>query len=229
MIEAFDHELGRLLGSLSPEEHENTLIIYLGDNGTPGSFTQGYPDGHGKGSLYQGGIRVPMIISGAGVSRQGEREPALVHIADIYATVLEVVGEELPGGIYNSLSFDHLLSGEPGPTRDYNYSEITQQADNNGWTIRGPQYKLIQFTNGTQEFYDLLADSLEFNDLLPGSLTAEQEMIKQNLEAEAEQIRTAWSCRDHIQNGDEDRDRLWRNLLCALPGSNGGSDADRSP
>ena len=50
-----------------------------------------------------------MIVSGAGIERQGEREEALVHVADIYATILELAGAELPGGIHNSLSFEHLL------------------------------------------------------------------------------------------------------------------------
>ena len=100
------------------------------------------------------------------------------------------------------MSFSHLLNGEPGPTRDYNYSEIVDQ-NSSSWTIRGPQYKLIQFVDSTQEMYDLLVDSLEFNNLLDGTLTTEQNTIKNDLEAEAIQTRTSWSCRDHIQNGDE--------------------------
>lgn len=198
MIEAMDYEIGRLLGSLADSVRDNTIVIYVGDNGTPQNFTQDYPDGHGKSTLYQGGIRVPMIVSGAGVTRQGEREPALIHVADIHATILEIAGAELPGGLYNSLSFHHLLTNSSGTTRDYNYSEY-----DTGWTIRDAQYKLIEHDDGSQEFYDLLADSLEFTDLLLGGLTAAQQLRLEDLEIEAEQIRTAWSCRDHIQNGDE--------------------------
>ena len=62
---------------------------------------------------------------------------------------------------------------------------------------------MIKLENGSREFYDLWADSLEFNNLM-GSLTAEQQMIRSDLEAEATQIRSAWSCRDHIKNGDEE-------------------------
>jgi len=203
MIEAMDFEIGRLLNNLSTDERENTLIIFVGDNGTPNNFTQDYPPNHGKSTLYQGGIRVPMIVAGKGVTRQGEREAALINVVDIYATILDVVGAELEGGIYNSLSFHHLLTGDAGATRDYNYSELLSQGEG-GLTIRNEQYKLIEFVDNTQEFYDLIADSLEFNDLMLGTLTAEQQMIKDDLLAEAAQINIDWSCRDHIKNGDEE-------------------------
>ena len=198
MIESLDYEIGRLINGIPDSIRDNTIVIYVGDNGTPNNFLQDYPDGHGKSTLYQGGIRVPMIISGVGVTRMGERENALVHVCDLYATILELTGAKLQGGIYNSLSFAPLLRGDPSSTRLYNYSEI-----NDDWTIRNQQYKLIQYADGTQEFYDLLIDSLETTDLING-LSSEQESTKNILLAEAEQIRNAWSCQDNIKNGDED-------------------------
>lgn len=199
-IESIDHELGRLLDNMDSDVLENTIIIFLGDNGTPNGVLQDYPNQHGKSTLYQGGIRVPLIISGAGVTRQGEIESALIHITDIHATLLEMVGAELPGGLFNSLSFKHLLENTSGSTRDYNYTELDEN-----YTIRNQQYKLIEFVNnGTQEFYDLLSDSLEFNDLMLQGLTTEQLAIKADLEQEVQRLRTSWSCRDYIQNGDEE-------------------------
>ena len=204
MIESIDYELNRLLNAMTDSTRANTLVFFIGDNGTPGNLLRDYPDGHGKSTLYQGGVRVPMIIAGSGVSRQGVREPALVHIDDLYATILEVAGATLPGGIYNSLSFSHLLTSETGPERDYNYTDLRNDGVN-GWAIRNAQYKLIEYIDGTQEFYDLINDSLEVNDLLESALTGSQQLTKSDLEAEAEQIRTAsWSCRDRIQNGDEE-------------------------
>jgi arylsulfatase B len=203
MIETIDFELNRLLAAMPAAERENTLVIFVGDNGTPGQVMRDYPIGHGKGSVYQGGVRVPLIVAGANVSRQNERDPALVHVVDLYATILEITGADLPGGLYNSLSFQHLFNDEPGPTRDYNYSELRDN-DDDFFAIRGPRYKLIEDLNaGTQEFYDLLVDSLELTNLMDLGLTQEQQTIKADLEAEAQQIRTSWSCRDHIQNGDE--------------------------
>lgn len=202
MLESLDYEINRLFNAIPDSVLANTVILFIGDNGTPGSFLQDYPAGHAKGTIYQGGIRIPMIVSGAGVTRQNERENNLVHVNDIYATVLEIAGTNLPGGIYNSLSFKHLLDGNSGAKKDYNYSEIAS-ADVDGWTIRNEQYKLNEYADGGQEFFDLFTDSLEFNDLLLGTLTTAEQAVKTDLEIEAAQTRSAWSCRDHIQNGDE--------------------------
>lgn len=203
MIESVDYELNRLLSGMSDELKANTIVIYIGDNGTPNNVLQDYPEGHGKGSLYQGGIRVPMIVSGAGVTRQNERESAMIHVNDIYATILEIAGANLPGGIGNSLSFDHLFTNDEGATRDYNFSELGGNI-NNGHTIRNATYKLISLEDGSQEFYDLISDSLETTDLLAAGLTAEQLAVKIDFENEAAQIISDWSCRDHIQNGNEE-------------------------
>ncbi|MEO0405013.1 MAG: sulfatase-like hydrolase/transferase, partial [Bacteroidota bacterium] len=100
-IEAMDHEIGRLIQSMSEETRNNTVIIFIGDNGTPGAVGQYYPTGHFKGSLYEGGIRVPMVISGAGVTRIGEVESGLTQAADIHATILELAQIDLNGGIHN--------------------------------------------------------------------------------------------------------------------------------
>ena len=203
MIESFDYELNRLIQSIPDSVMENTIVIVLGDNGTPGNFTQDYPTGHGKGTLYEGGIRVPMIIAGKNVNRKGVREKSLIHVADLYSTMLYLGGEKLSGGKYNSLSFSHLLNSNTVsdfPTRDYNYSEI--ESSTNGWTVRNKQYKLIEYQDGTQEFYDLLVDSLETKNLI-SQLSANQIVIKDDLKLEAQNIRTNWSCRDYIKNGDE--------------------------
>ncbi|TXF90322.1 sulfatase-like hydrolase/transferase [Neolewinella aurantiaca] len=206
MIEALDFEVGRMLSSLEPEVAENTLIIFVGDNGTPNNILQDYPGGHGKGTLYQGGVRVPLIVSGKGVTRTGEREDALVHVTDIHATILEAAGSQVQGGVFNSLSFHHLLSdeAEARPVRDYNYVEVqNEEARHSGWAIRDDRYKLINFDDDVQEFYDLATDSLELENLLNAGLSASEQATMNDLEAEASVIRSGWSCRDHIMNGDE--------------------------
>ena len=206
MIESLDYEVGRMLDSLSTNDKANTTIIFIGDNGTPNNVLQDYPANHGKTTLYQGGIHVPMFISGYGVSRIGETENSLVNVIDIYATVLEIAGDNLPGGIYNSLSFNHLLTASNLPKRQYNFSEIdSNQAFINiqGYAIRDSIYKLIEYYNGQQEMFNLNIDPLETNDLLLGSLTSQEQLLKTELENEALQSRTSWSCKDQIQNGDE--------------------------
>jgi arylsulfatase A-like enzyme len=203
MVESVDHEINRLLNGMTDSVRANTVVIFVGDNGTPARVMQDYPAGRGKGTLYQGGVRVPFIVSGAGVTRQGVREDALVHLTDIYATLLDVAGGDLPGGIYNSQSFAHLLTaGGTGETRDYNYTEVTS-GNNPGWAIRDARFKLIDWDNGSQEFYEVSVDSFELTNLLDAPLTDEATTALADLEAEGLAIRTGWSCRDHIQNGVE--------------------------
>ena len=203
MIEAMDYEIGRLLDNIPPTDLDNTVIIFIGDNGTPGGVNEVYPNRHAKGSPYQGGIHVPLIVSGVGVERRGEEEDALVHAADLYATLLELAGEELPGGIYNSLSFAHLLDDSGSEVRPYNYSDWEDGMDR-AWMVRNHQFKLIKFDDGTEEFYDILLDPLEMNDLISGGLHPDLVAIKNELTAEGEVIRSAWSCNDLIRNGDEE-------------------------
>lgn len=201
MIEAMDAEIGRLLDNISPAVLANTVVIFVGDNGTPTGVIQNFPSDHAKNTLYQGGIHVPMIVSGAGVTRQNEQENALTHVTDIYATVLDIAGANLPGGIYNSMSFAHKLSNTGGVSRPFNYTDLVSSSVT-GWTIRDDQYKLIEFADGTQEFYDLITDPLESNNLI-NSLTPAQQTVLDAFEAEAEDIRHGWSCQDLIQNGVE--------------------------
>jgi len=150
-----DHSIGRLLDNIDPAVLANTLIIYIGDNGTPSQLIQNYPNGLGKGTLYQGGLHVPLIVAGKGVTRTGEREDALVNATDIYATIIEAAGADLPGGMYNSLSFNHLLDNSSGDERLYNYMDYTATG-RAGWTIRDAQYKYIEFQDTTNAFFDLL-------------------------------------------------------------------------
>ena len=75
--------------------------------------------------------------------------------------------------------------------------------DSDNWAIRNNQYKLINYASGAQEFFDLLNDTLEINNLI-NTLSAEQIAIKLDLEIEASSIQTGWSCRDYIKNGNEE-------------------------
>lgn len=181
-IEALDAEFGRLWNSLSPEEQANTIVIFVGDNGTPRSVQDRSATIRGnKGTLYQAGIGAPMFVTGAGVSRRGVTENALINHTDFFATIVEIAGGSLPVH-EDGESFLDLLSGTGSDTRDYIYSE-----SNDGWTIRNTQHKLIEFTDGSQELYDLLNDPQETTNLIGGSTDVSG--ILNELEAEAGSIR----------------------------------------
>lgn len=202
-IEALDHEIGRLLDSMDEETRNNTIVIFLGDNGTPRPVLSEYPAQHGKGSMYEGGVRVPMIISGNGVTRNGEQESGLTQVNDLYATLFEVGTEnDLPGGIYNSYSIKESFQEENSILRDYVYSDYIDDGILY-WAIRKGDYKLIQNEDGVQELYDLSLNAFEEDNLID-NLSNEEEQILVDLEEEATVIRNGWSCQDQILNGDEE-------------------------
>ncbi|MFK7806199.1 MAG: sulfatase-like hydrolase/transferase [Saprospiraceae bacterium] len=200
-IEAMDHEIGRLLDSMDEETRENTIILFIGDNGTPGTVLQNFPSNHSKGSLYEGGVRVPFIVSGKGVSRINEVDDNLNHAADLYATILELTGEQVSGGIYNSMSLKPLFSCESELNRSFIYTDY-ENGNTLEWAIRNEEYKLIEDENGNMEFYKISEDILEENDLI-GNLSPAEQSLLEAMQEEVEAIRTAWSCNDGIQNGDE--------------------------
>lgn len=202
-IEALDQETGRLINSLDQETRDNTVIIFVGDNGTPKQVVDHFDREHGKGSLYEGGLRVPLIISGKGVTRINQEEEGLVQITDLYATILEISGAELSGGVNNSLSLNPFLTTEMGEERGVIYTDYENRQGVQQWAIKNERYKLIENENGNQEFYDLSAGLLEENNLI-NNLSSEQEVIKNELADEAQVIRTGWSCKDGVLNGDEE-------------------------
>jgi arylsulfatase A-like enzyme len=184
-IEAMDQEIGRLLASLSPETLANTTVIYMGDNGTPGRVAQTYARSHAKGSVYEGGVAVPLVIAGANVTRSGQRESALVSSVDLFATIATLAGTATDE-INDSKNFADLLAGNATPRRAYSYSE-TNANGKDDWTIRNSRYKLVQQVNTPQELYDLELDPYEQDNLLDNGINVSA--ILAELRAQAELIR----------------------------------------
>jgi len=201
-IEALDYEIGRMINSMDETTRKNTIIVFVGDNGTPRSVLGGYPNGHGKGTMFEGGLRVPMIISGDAVERKGVQETGLTQVNDLYATLIEICSNDLPGGINNSYSISASLSEDNSIRRKYTYADYF----NSGvefWAIRNDQYKLIQDDDGNEEFYRIVS-SLDELDNLNGNTSITEELIRAELKEEALAIRSEWSCNDLILNGDEE-------------------------
>ena len=201
MIESMDYEINRLLESMDDDTLENTVIIFIGDNGTPGQANNFWPNGHAKSSIYEGGIRVPLIITGKSVERVNEVEASLVQATDLHATILELAGVPLLGGTDNSLSLKPALSFENQVSKKINYTDY-ESSNTELWATRNDTYKLIEDENGREEFYNIFTDIKEETNLI-GNLTTEQETIKMMLQQEAQTIRNDWSCNDGIKNGTE--------------------------
>lgn len=185
MIESLDYEVGRMFDSIPADVWANTVVLFLGDNGTPGNVLQGFPDKRGKQTLYQGGINVPFVVSGAGVTRQGEVEDALVNVSDFYVTIAQMIkGDAFPDNTaFDGVSFKHLLDGTAGEERSVNYMELGANATipDDIYTVATAQYKLIDLGNNNLEMYDLVEDAMEEDDLMTRSLTVEQELAKSEL------------------------------------------------
>jgi len=185
-IEAMDYQIGRLMNSMSAEELENTIIIFIGDNGTPLQVAQApYTSTSAKGTLFQGGINVPMFISGKGVNRVGE-DNSLVAGVDLFSTIAQLAGVN-SSSIHDSKSFKSLLDNA-AEHRNFQYSEIENIAFN-AWTISNGDFKLIIKSNGNEEFYNLNDDPYENANLLNDTLTTAEENAKIELEAELSVIR----------------------------------------
>lgn len=185
MIEAMDTQIGRLLASLEPEVRDNTYVIFIGDNGS-GIMSRDdlapVRSGHAKGTVYQGGINVPMIVTGPGVV-SGAVSEALVNTTDLFVTLMEMAGidseEAIPSEVkHDSISFLPVLSDPDAPTgREWLYADrfiggIPGVADGD-YAMRGDRYKLLRH-RGTEEFYDLQRDPYEHDNLLTRDLSVEE-------------------------------------------------------
>ncbi len=165
MVESLDYEIGRLLKDVD----ESTTVIFVGDNGTANEVLQSpYPFRHGKGSLYEPGVSVPLVVSGKGVTKVGTRSNVAVNAVDIFPTVLELSGKSTPS-YEDSFSFSQILSGGEG-MRKYTFSEIYNKRMGYTNAISDGEYKIITTPSSTMLF-NLVADPLEQNDLMRGNLS----------------------------------------------------------
>jgi arylsulfatase B len=185
-IEAMDFQIGRLLSSIPAEKRDNTLIIFLGDNGPINQIAQSpYSSSKVKSTLYQGGINVPLFISGKGVTRTGT-DNNLIDATDIFSTIAEVAGVSV-SQINDSKSFKSLFTAS-STIRKYQYSEIND-GTNDMWAISNGVYKLIASATGSKQLYFLTTDPYEISNLITGTLTSVQTTAKNELEAELNAIR----------------------------------------
>jgi len=192
MLEAMDTEMGRLINSMSQEERDNTFIVFIGDNGTPNQVVQTYPNRRAKNSLYQGGVNVPMVISGKNVERKGVEEEALLCTTDLFATIAGIAGSNI-SEINDSKNFKSMFNAPGITVRDYVYSEIGDDINNLDHTIRNDKYKLMKFSSGNEALYHLAEDPLESINLLDANrlpLSEEAQMAKEALESEIINIKS---------------------------------------
>ena len=184
-IQSLDTEIGRLLKAV---DLTKTVVIFVGDNGVPPPVTDvGQGIRGSKGSVYEGGVRVPLVVAGAGVTRRG-RDDNLFVTTDIYATVLNLTGANV-SQVNDSYSLKPVLSDEAASSgRTHSYSE-SGRANNHRYGLRDSRFKLINNT-GVWEFYDLVADPLEKTNLYA---SAEYAAARASLKAELDTLKAGAS------------------------------------
>jgi arylsulfatase A-like enzyme len=175
MIEAMDEAVGKVLNGLKELGlEENTVIFFMSDNGglstSEGHPTSNLPLRGGKGWLYEGGIREPMLIKWPGVTKAGSVCEIPVISTDFYPTMLEMAGVSLkPKQHCDGVSMVPLLRGEPARAREaifWHYPHYGNQGGSPGGAVRMGDYKLIEFYEDKRvELYNLKEDIGEKNNL----------------------------------------------------------------
>ncbi len=180
-LEALDHETGRLFDTLkSLQKWDSTDFIFIGDNGDDPNVAQN--SGSAKGSIYQEGVNVPFIISGPSVVNPNRSSDALVNTHDLFATILELFGfsnwqTEIPfNKQVDSKSIFPILRNEVIDIRPWIFTEVFKNptVGGDGKAMRNKNYKLLDFDNGTQKFFNLTADPIENNNLLARILSTDE-------------------------------------------------------
>jgi len=175
MVEAMDQAVGKVLDALDEAGlAENTVVIFMSDNGglstSEGHPTSNLPLRAGKGWLYEGGIREPMIIKWPGVTTPGSVSAAPVTSTDFYPTMLAMAGLPLkPHQHPDGVSLVPLLQ-QTGPVQRealyWHYPHYGNQGGRPGSAVRSGPWKLIEFFGEEHvELYNLKTDIGETNDL----------------------------------------------------------------
>jgi len=150
-LEHIDHSMVRLQEKLEALNlRENTVLIFLSDNGGVDIEFENYPLRYGKGSPYEGGIRVPFIVSWPGTIPSNSTDSTPVHVTDFYPTIVDLAGGKLPENHPvdgKSLKPVFLKNGQLNRETLYWYTPLydIQWGATPSAIIREGNYKLIHF------------------------------------------------------------------------------------
>ena len=193
MVEAADRFAGELIAAAG----DDVIVIAIGDNGTADSVVMGpIEPGKAKGTIYDGGARVPFFAAGPGIVA-GKAAASYVHVVDVFPTLAEILGHEITGEI-DGESVTAILE-EPAELVERfafteKYTPNGPSLEANTWDIAAwsGKHKLSLDENGKQEFYDLEADPFEESNLLSSELTPEQAASRAEILDFARPLRSEW-------------------------------------
>ena len=175
LLYSVDENVGRILSVLQDLKiDDNTIVVFTSDNGglstAEGAPTSNVPLRYGKGWNYEGGLRVPLIVSWPGVTKPGKLCPFPAVNTDFYPTFLQMAGLPLmPDQHKDGVSLVPLLQGEQKidqPALYWHYPHYGNQGSAPGAAVREGDWKLIQFYEDNHvELYNLRIDIEERRDL----------------------------------------------------------------
>lgn len=186
MIYSVDENIGRLVKRLEELNiDENTIIIFTSDNGglstSEGSPTCNFPLRAGKGWLYEGGIRVPLIIKYPKKAKPGTVRKTPVSTVDFFPTIIELTGSVQPANKIDGSSLVSLMKKDRMETRPlfWHYPHYSNQGAWPGSAVRLGKYKLVDnFEKDRQELYDLENDLSETTDISSANPEKTMELYK---------------------------------------------------
>ncbi|MEZ6057057.1 MAG: sulfatase [Planctomycetaceae bacterium] len=168
-IEAVDRNVGRIVEHLRMLGiSDNTVVIFTSDNGGTKQYTP--PLRGGKGELYEGGIRVPLIVTGPGIKKPGSKCAVPVSSVDFYPTLLSLAGiTPVKNQLLDGESLVPLFHGDPGLNRQrlfWHFPCYVGKATPSS-AIREGDFKLIEFfeEGGRIELFNLKSDPNETMNL----------------------------------------------------------------
>lgn len=191
MVHSMDENIGRILEELKEQGlYENTTIIFTSDNGGLTTLDSAYgrlaptstiPLRGGKGWLYEGGIRVPLLIKPAGFSKENEVRDVPVIGHDFYPTILTLAGADLAevDGTNLSVLFDSPSGRLSSRELVWHYPHYHGSGWKPGAAIRSGDWKLIHFSEtDSVELYDLSTDLSEQTNLSKTQPEKRDELMK---------------------------------------------------
>ncbi len=152
-----DHHIGRLLDEVKRLKLDgDTVIVFSSDNG----LAVGSHGLMGKQSLYDAGMKVPLVVSGPGIPK-GE-SAALVYLLDLHPTLCEIAGAKAPAGL-DGRSLVEVIKGKKAAVRDslfLSYRDVQR-------AVRDDRWKLIRYPKiGRTQLFDLKNDPHETRDVV---------------------------------------------------------------
>lgn len=179
MMETMDINLGRVVKKIEQEGlSSNTIIIFYSDNGGLAKDTDMKPFRAGKATLYEGGIRVPMVWSWPGKIAPGTVVDDIVNSTDFMPTFLDVVGSKKKIENIDGVSLINLLTKQQVLERNeafWHFPHYHHQGIAPSSAVRSGRYKLIEWleksadgidTEGALELFDLIDDPGETTNLV---------------------------------------------------------------